>query len=176
MKTFKIHATFKQPESQKETIIKKRSQLSPHFKLSELNRAKSEKNFLKNFRKRSGVLIRLLKEQAKTENSLKNRAETLEKFEKIRTKNDFFSARCGLKKEFSSTGRLFERQAIPTNDYEFSRQVSKKLSVKKIPASISSCRLDPNLIPDSTKKPITLEELDFYLKTKCKSLSRYFIS
>lgn len=176
MKAFKIHATVTSTPAGTQQNQKLLAKEPSNLRLSSLNRAKSERNFLKNFRKRSGVLIRLLREHTKEEIKLKNRAETLHKIEEIKTKNDFFSARCGLKKEFASTGKLFEKNFSPVADLDLNRR-SCKISVsssKKVRVPISSYKLDPNIIPDRSKKPITFEDLEYFMQYKSKPLSRYF--
>ena len=176
MKSFKIRSTVNSPPLESQHPKKQNPKEPANFRLSSLNRAKSERNFLKDFRKKSGVLIRLLQEHAKEEMSLKNRAETLQKIEEINTKNDFFSARCELKKEFASTGRLIERHLSPVLDLDSNRRSSKASvsSSKKGRVPISYFNLDPNLIPDYSKKPITFEDLEYYMQSKIKPASRYF--
>lgn len=182
MNSFKIRSTVNSPPLEllqshhAQKPQKPKPKESSNIRLSSLNRGKSERNFLSNFRKKSGVLIRLLQEQAKEEINLKNRAETLQKIEEIKTKNDFFSARCGLKKEFASTGRLFEKTLSPVIDLDLNRRSYKDYvsSSKKSRVPISFYNLDPNLIPDYSKKPITFEDLEVYMQSKIKPLSRYF--
>ena len=176
MKAFKIHATVTSTPVETQHSHKFLQKEPSNLKLSSLNRAKSERNFLKNFRKRSGVLIRLLRDHTKEEIKLKARAETLHKIEEIKTKNDFFSARCGLKKEFSSTGKLFDKSLSQVGDLDLNRRSCKvsTSSSRKVRVPISAYKLDPNIIPDRSKKMITFEDLEYFMQYKSKRLSRYF--
>jgi len=139
-----------------------------------LTRARSDRTFLKNFRRRSSILVRLLKGKAKQERDLNMHLETIERIEGIKTRNQFFSIKCGLKREFTSTGRLIDKLPMSKGGGEQSMKTTKYFSArKKEPAPLSSFYLDPNVIPDCGKKTITFEELESYLQSKQRSSIRF---
>lgn len=173
MKPFRVHAFI--PEVKKRKLVeseKKPVRVKPRPEI--LSRAKSERKFLSEFRRRSSILVRLIKERAKEERNLNSHLEILERIEDVKTKNQFFSMKCGLKKEFTSTGRLLDKQQAHNSVGNISRKTSKYfLEPKKSPVPLSSFNFDPNIIPDCGKKPITFEELESYLKIKNRSLIRF---
>lgn len=174
MKPFRVHAYVPEVKRRKlfESEKKKPIRVKPRPEI--LTRAKSERKFLSEFRRRSSILVKLIKERAKEERNLNSHLETLERIEDIKTKNQFFSMKCGLKKEFTSTARLLDKPHVHNSVGDISRKTSKYfLEPRKSPVPLSSFNFDPNIIPDCGKKPITFEELESYLKLKNRSLIRF---
>lgn len=176
MKPFRIHSHI--PSERKKTVesgkivIKSGTKAGP--RASVLTRAKSDRNFLKNFRRKSSILIRLLKDKAKEERNLNMHLETLERIEGIKTRNQFFSIKCGLKREFTSTARLIDKLNLSKSGGVQSLKTNKYFSArKKEPAPLSTFYLDPNMIPECGKKTITFEDLENYLQSKQRSLVRF---
>jgi hypothetical protein len=139
--------------------------LSPNRKsaFSLLSVSKSDQNFYANFRQKANVLSRVLKEKASLERIIQSQIDTVEKIEKIKTQNEFYSINCDMRKEFAYKS-IEKSPSAQTFLYVPGPRLRVQKRIKQKPP-LSSYKFDANVIPECTRKPLTSEDLELYLRS-----------
>lgn len=135
-----------------------------------LNKSKSQGSFYKDFRAKSGMLIRALKIKASLERNKTSHLNVIENIDRIKTQNHFYSAQCNMKKYFKQENKSSDPRII----YQSGRNALESgKRTKKMPVPISTYRFNSLIIPECAKKPITFEDLDAYLTHKSRKPYRF---
>ncbi|OMJ82968.1 hypothetical protein SteCoe_16178 [Stentor coeruleus] len=140
--------------------------------LKSLIEVKSEGNFYKDFRQKTNVIVRVLRDKAKGESMIKKKLDALKNIEKIKSQNRNSADFWNKKKEYEGTIRsLSKTPLLKTNSPKVANKGLKAFK-KRSPVILSSYRFDSNVIPQCRKELLSLEELDLYLRSRYRS-SRY---
>lgn len=135
-----------------------------------LNKSKSQGAFYKDFRAKSGMLIRALKIKASLERNKTSHLNVIENIDRIKTQNHFYSAQCNMKKDLKQENKSLDPRIIYQSDTN-GLGIGKR--TKKMPVPISTYRFNSLIIPEFAKKPITFEDLDAYLTHKSRKPYRF---
>lgn len=136
--------------------------------LKSLNEAKSEGNFYKDFRQKTNVIVRVLREKAKGESMIKKKLDALQNIEKIKSQNRNSAEFWNKKKEYEGTIRSPSKTPLLKSYSPKAPNKSHNAFKKRPQVILSSYRFDSNVIPQCRKELLSLEELDLYLRSRYK--------
>jgi len=126
-----------------------------------------KKTFIQEFRTKHNCISRYLKQQSNRERKLVNYQNNLTKVEQIKRKNSeeslLWKERNFYEKEYKIwTGRSASYKAHNFQpDQETRKRLRRKakLTLSKAPSKLTVRIVDPRILPDTTKPPLTIEDL-----------------